>query len=113
MFQMQVVHPWLWLLQDQGKLSEAEPLFLEELEARRRTLGAEHLDTLASINSMATLLQAQGELSEAEPLFLEALEASRLCVSVDYWVRSLRNAGQHGQTNMFLQASQWMVWLTP
>jgi hypothetical protein len=52
------------LLQDQGKLSEAEPLFLEALEARRRTLGAEHPDTLASINSMATLLQAcSGELA--------------------------------------------------
>jgi tetratricopeptide (TPR) repeat protein len=65
------------LLQAQGKLSEAEPLYREALEARRRTLGDTHPSTLASISNMAVLLQDQGKLSEAEPLYREALEASR------------------------------------
>ena len=60
------------LLKNQGKLGEAEPLYLEALAARRRTLGNEHPDTLASINNLANLLKNQGKLGEAEPLYLEA-----------------------------------------
>ena len=56
------------LLQDQGKLSEAEPLFREALAARRRTLGDEHPDTLTSVNNMASLLLDQGKLDEARAI---------------------------------------------
>ena len=65
------------LLRNQGKLHEAEPLYLEALAARRRTLGNEHPDTLLSTNGLANLLEAQGKLGEAEPLFLDALAARR------------------------------------
>jgi tetratricopeptide (TPR) repeat protein len=65
------------LLQAQGKLCVAEPLYREALAARRRTLGDEHPDTLASIYNLAVLLQDQGKLGEAEPLYLEALAARR------------------------------------
>ena len=40
------------LLQDQGKLSEAETLYREALEVKRRTLGATHPSTLTSINNL-------------------------------------------------------------
>ena len=60
------------LLQDQGKLDEAAPLFREALDARRATLGDRHPDTLTSINNMASLLQAQGKLDEAAVLRREA-----------------------------------------
>ena len=72
------------LLQDQGKLSEAEPLLLEALKAYKRTLGAEHPQTPLSINNMATLLLDQGQLSEAEPLLLEALEACRRTLGAEH-----------------------------
>ena len=62
------------LLNDQGKLSEAEPLMRETLKGRRRTLGDTHSDTLGGINNLASLLQDQGKLNEAEPLSREALE---------------------------------------
>ena len=65
------------LLSDQGKLCEAEPLYLEALASRRRTLGNEHPSTLASINSLANLLSDQGKLIDAEPLYLEAMAARR------------------------------------
>jgi tetratricopeptide (TPR) repeat protein len=61
------------LLSDQGKLSEAEPLYREALRGRQETLGETHRDTLASLNNLAVLLKSQGKLSEAEPLFREAL----------------------------------------
>ena len=65
------------LLQDQGKLSEAEPLFRDALRLRRETLGETHPDTLQSMTNLARLLQAQGKLREAQPLFREALRGRR------------------------------------
>ena len=65
------------LLQAQGKLDEAEPLYREALEASRATLGDRHPDTLVSISNMASLLQDQGKVDEAAPLYREALEAER------------------------------------
>jgi len=65
------------LLQDQGKLNKAEPLFRKALEALRRTLGDTHRDTLISINSLGVLLKVGGKLNEAERLLREALEGRR------------------------------------
>ena len=47
---------------------------LRELEARERQLGAEHPDTLTTVDSLAGLLHAQGKLAEAERLCRRALE---------------------------------------
>ena len=57
------------VLQNQGKLAEAEPLFRRALEGFEQQLGAQHPDTLISVNNLAQLLKAQGKLAEAEPLF--------------------------------------------
>jgi tetratricopeptide (TPR) repeat protein len=65
------------LLKDQGKLSEAEHLYVEALSGRRRVLGNSHLDTLGTINNLANVLKARGKLSEAEPLCIEALAGRR------------------------------------
>ena len=65
------------LLKTQGKLGEAEPLYREALDGRRRTLGDSHPSTLTSINNLAGLLQAQGKLGEAEPLYRESLDGHR------------------------------------
>jgi hypothetical protein len=45
------------LLEAQGKLTEAEPLFRRALEGRERQLGAAHPDTLSSASALASLLQ--------------------------------------------------------
>jgi len=52
------------LLQDQGRLAEAEPFFRETLEKRRRTLGEEHPDTLACAQALVDLYTAW---DKAEP----------------------------------------------
>ena len=62
------------LLQDQGKLGEAEPLMREVLEVRRATLGPKHPSTLTSISTLALLLEVQGKLSEAHALYRETVE---------------------------------------
>jgi len=40
---------------EQGRHSDAEPLYGRVMEARQRLLGAEHPDTLAVIHSLAHL----------------------------------------------------------
>ena len=60
------------LLEAQGKLDEAEPLYREALAGRRAALGDTHPSTLGSINNLGLLLQAQGKRDEAEPLLAEA-----------------------------------------
>jgi tetratricopeptide (TPR) repeat protein len=65
------------LLNDQGRLVEAEPLRREQLEAHRRKHGDEHPSTLGSINNLAILLKDQGKLGDAEPLYREALAGKR------------------------------------
>ena len=47
-------------------------------------MGAQHPDTLTSIDSMAALLLRQGKLGEAEPLCLEALEARRRTLGAEH-----------------------------
>jgi tetratricopeptide (TPR) repeat protein len=63
------------LCQVLGKPAEAEPLLRRVLEARKRTLGADHADTLTSAMNLGMALHDQGRLAEAEPLLRPALEA--------------------------------------
>jgi hypothetical protein len=52
-------------LKAQERLAEAQPLMLEALEGKRRSLGSSHPDTLSSINNYALLLVARGEAARA------------------------------------------------
>ena len=42
-----------------GQLKDAEALYRRALEAQERTLGAEHPDTLGSVNNLAFCLRAR------------------------------------------------------
>jgi tetratricopeptide (TPR) repeat protein len=58
-----------------GNYAEGVDSARRALEACERVLGAEHPDTLTSVNNLALLLYDQGKYDEAEPLFRRALEA--------------------------------------
>ncbi len=62
------------LLQAQGKLDEARPLFEQALEGYRRTLGSSHLDTLTSMWKLAKFLEDVKERAAAAALLRECLE---------------------------------------
>ena len=64
------------LLQDQGDLAGARPLFERALAINEKALGPEHPDTAANLNNLARLLRAQGDLAGARPLFERALAIS-------------------------------------
>ena len=55
-------------LGEQGRHTEAVPLFRSALEGRRRALGNEHAQTLDSAANLAATLRTLGKHAEAEAL---------------------------------------------
>ncbi len=66
-----------FLYNNQGRYSEAEPLYQQALAIRRRLLGEEHPDVATSLNDLAYLYYNQGRYAEAEPLLQQALAIRR------------------------------------
>ncbi|TYT73011.1 tetratricopeptide repeat protein, partial [Microcystis aeruginosa] len=62
------------LYHSQGRYTEAEPLYREALDLRKRLLGDNHPDVATSLNNLAALYCYQGRYTEAEPLYLEAIK---------------------------------------
>lgn len=57
-----------------GNPEKAVPLFAEQLEHRRRTLGPDDPLTVQSMRNLAATLMDSGDIESAEPLFVEVLE---------------------------------------
>ncbi|KAI9778954.1 MAG: hypothetical protein M1839_007765 [Geoglossum umbratile] len=65
-----------WYTSEMGNYQAAQEVGLSALEAREATLGAEHPETLNSINSLGVVLDWQGKYIEAEAMHRRALEAN-------------------------------------
>ncbi|MEH2302417.1 MAG: tetratricopeptide repeat protein [Nostoc sp.] len=57
-----------------GRYDEAEPLFQQALELRKRLLKDNHPDVATSLNNLALLYRSTERYREAEPMFQQALE---------------------------------------
>ncbi|MFN6526919.1 tetratricopeptide repeat protein [Nostoc sp. ChiSLP03a] len=57
-----------------GNYSEAEPLYKQALELRKRLLGENHPAFATSLNNLAGLYKSTGQYSKAELLYQQALE---------------------------------------
>jgi tetratricopeptide (TPR) repeat protein len=64
------------LYYDQGRYSDAEPLYVRALAIREQQLGTNHPDTAISLNNLANLYRSIGRYSDAEPLYVRALAIS-------------------------------------
>ena len=64
------------LLSD-GRYIEAEQPFVQVMETRKRVLGQEHPDTLASIDNLALTFWNQGRWKEAEELEVQVVETRK------------------------------------
>jgi tetratricopeptide (TPR) repeat protein len=62
------------VLEDEGKLAEAEAMMRQTLAIERRVLGDDHPSTTLTMNNLAVLLANQARYDEAEALHREALE---------------------------------------
>ena len=59
-------------LRKRGYFPESKILLTDVLEARERTLGAEHPSTLASVNNLANCCSDMGQLKDAESALQES-----------------------------------------
>jgi tetratricopeptide (TPR) repeat protein len=72
------------LYYNQGKYSEAEPLYLDALAMRKRLFTGDHPDVAQSLNNLGSLYKSQGKYGEAEPLYLNALEMRKRLFTGDH-----------------------------
>jgi tetratricopeptide (TPR) repeat protein len=62
------------LYADQGKLAEAEKMYIWALRGKEEALGPDHTSTLDTVNNLGALYKDQGKLAEAEKMFDRALQ---------------------------------------
>ena len=63
-----------YMCSNQGRLDEAEKLYLRALQGFEKAWGPEHTSTLDTVNNLGLLYADLGRLDEAEKLYLRALQ---------------------------------------
>jgi hypothetical protein len=63
---------------DQGRWKEAEKLFVQVIETRKRKLGAGHPDTLTSMNNLAFTWKGRGRHEDALAIMKKCVQARQL-----------------------------------
>ena len=61
------------LYSNQGKMKEAEDMYLRALAGREKAWGPKHTSTLNTVNNLGILYRHQGKMEEAEDMYLRAL----------------------------------------
>jgi len=59
-------------------------LEIQVMEARKKVLGVEHLDTLLGIGNLASTLRGRRRWSEAEALEIQVMEASKKVLGMEH-----------------------------
>ncbi|RYP15437.1 hypothetical protein DL765_005711 [Monosporascus sp. GIB2] len=93
-----LLHHMAGYLSFEGKWRDAERFSLQAGQIRKRVLGEENCDTLASMNNLASMYSNQGRWKEAEELGVRVLETSKRVLGEDH---------RHTLTNMNKLASTW------
>ncbi|MSU51737.1 MAG: tetratricopeptide repeat protein [Opitutus sp.] len=68
----------------QGKFAEAATLHAQTLEIMQRVLGAEHPNTLTSMNNLASAYSSQGKHVEAVALLTQTLEFQKRVLGAEH-----------------------------
>jgi len=62
------------LYADQGKLGEAEKMYMRALQGYEEALEPKHTSTLSTVNNLGNLYKNQGKLGEVEKMYMRALQ---------------------------------------
>ena len=73
-----------YYLYEQGRYSEAEPMYEQSLAISELQMGADHPEVSTSLNNLASLYRSQGRYSEAEPLSMRSLSINELKLGADH-----------------------------
>ncbi|KAM5527058.1 Kinesin light chain 5 [Fusarium oxysporum f. sp. phaseoli] len=65
-------------------LQEAEKLFMQVIETRKKALSVEHPNTLISMSSLAVTYMSQGRWKEAEGLLVQVIETQKKVIGVEH-----------------------------
>ena len=68
----------------QGRYSEAEPLYKRSLAIYEKALGPDHPDVAQSLNNLALLYDNQGRYADAEPLYKRSLTIYEKALGSDH-----------------------------
>jgi tetratricopeptide (TPR) repeat protein len=84
-----VAQPWIYyylgvLFAHQGKLVEAEKMYMWALQGYEKALGAKHPSTLDTVNNLGALYRNQGKLAEAEEMYMRALKGYEKTFGVEH-----------------------------
>ncbi|KZP24380.1 TPR-like protein [Athelia psychrophila] len=73
-----------WYFVQRGRYEEAVALYQQVLEGQTHQLGAEHLDTLHTVDSLADVYERQGKYDDAETLYQRALAGREQQLGADH-----------------------------
>ncbi len=94
-----------------GKYANAEPLYKQAMEIRKRRLGENHPDYAASLNNLAALYHYKGEYRTAEPLYQQAMQIRKriqgenhpdYAMSLNNLAALYRSIGEYGKAEPLL-----------
>lgn len=96
------------LYSEQGRLPEAEELFLRTLNGRATALGSEHPLTLSTLSSVGTVYIRQRKVAQAEGAFLRAVHGQeKVCGPMhESTLMSLNNLGAFYTTHKKLELAE-------
>ena len=72
------------LYKDQGKLVEAEGMYIRALKGYEKVWGAEHTSTLDTVNNLGILYLDQGKTVQAEEMLVRALKGYKDAYGADH-----------------------------
>jgi tetratricopeptide (TPR) repeat protein len=72
--ELDAIHLLGQLCKTQGKLGEAEKMYMRALQGYEEALGPKHTSTLDTVNNLGLLYANQGKLGEAEKMYMRALQ---------------------------------------
>ncbi|KAI1847293.1 hypothetical protein JX265_013981 [Neoarthrinium moseri] len=72
------------LYSDQGKMQEAEEMYLWALRGFEKAWGADHTSTLSTVGNLGILYSDQGKMQEAEEMYLRALRGYEKAWGADH-----------------------------
>nr|POF13766.1 vegetative incompatibility protein het-e-1 [Quercus suber] len=83
------------LYSNQGKIVEAETMYMRALEGYEKALGAEHTSTFDIVNNLGNLYSNQGKIVEAETMYMRALEGYEKALGAEHTstLRTVNNLG--------------------